>query len=80
MEKEILLRNINKIHTTIMGTNRIKRNLSLSQNEVVEYCKKIIQNKNTHVYRQGKNWYCMLNDIILTINVSSYTIITAKKK
>lgn len=40
MNKEILLSNIDKIHTTKMGVDRIKKNLKLDTDEVVEYCKK----------------------------------------
>ncbi len=39
MNKEILLSNIYKIHTTEMGIDRIKKNLKLNTNDVVEYCK-----------------------------------------
>ena len=38
MNKEILLLNIDKVHTTKMGIDRIKRNLKLDTNDVVEYC------------------------------------------
>lgn len=34
--KEILLSNINKIHTTELGVSRIKRNLKINTDEVVE--------------------------------------------
>ena len=29
------------------------------------------------ITRKGKNWYCELKNIIITINAYSYTIITA---
>ena len=38
-DKKILLDNINKIHTTEMGVDRIKRNLKIDTVDVVEYCK-----------------------------------------
>ena len=34
MDKEILLTNINKVHTTEMGLERIKKNLKLNTNNV----------------------------------------------
>ena len=71
-----LLTNIDKLHTTKMGINRIKKNLKIDK-DVVTYCKKIITNENCNIYKQGKNWYCILNNIKLTINSNSYTIITA---
>ena len=36
-DKKILLANIDKIHTTEMGVNRIKRNLKIDAVDVVEY-------------------------------------------
>ena len=68
MNKEILLQNINRLHTTQMGSNRIKNNLNLNTNNIVEFCKKIILDKNCNIYKQGKNWYCELNNIKITIN------------
>ena len=77
MNKEVLLENIDKIHTTKMGIDRIKKNLKLDINDVVECCKNKILNKNCNIYKQGKNWYCEIDNIKLTINSYSYTIITA---
>ena len=39
---EVLTWNIDKIHTTEMGIDRIKRNLGLADFDVVEYCKALI--------------------------------------
>lgn len=75
-DKEVLLLNINNIHTTKMGIDRIKRNLKIDK-DVVDYCKNIILNKNCIVYKKGKNFYIQFNNIKITINSSSYTIITA---
>ena len=55
MDKEILLSNIDKVHTTEMGIGRIKRNLKLETNDVVEYCKNKILDKDCNIYKQGKN-------------------------
>ena len=54
MNKEILLSNMDKIHTTGMGIDRIKRNLKIDINDVVEYCKNKILDKNCNIYKQGK--------------------------
>ena len=75
--KKILLDNIAKIHTTEMGVDRIKRNLKIDTVDVVEYCKNKVLNENCNIYKQGKNWYCELDNIKITINSYSYTIITA---
>ena len=77
MDKEILLSNIDKVHTTEAGVGRIKRNLKLETNDVVEYCKNKILDKDCNIYKQGKNWYCEIDHIKITINSYSYTIITA---
>ena len=77
MNKEILLSNIDKVHTTEMGNERIKKNLKLNTNDAVEYCKNKVLNKNCNIYKKGKNWYCEIDDIKITINSYSYTIITA---
>ena len=77
MDKEILLSNIDKVHTTLMGIDRIKRNLKLDDYDVVKYCKNKILDKNCNIYKQGKNWYCEIDNIKITINSYSYTIITA---
>ena len=78
--KQILLDNIDKVHTTEMGIDRIKKNLKLDTNNVVEYCKKKVLNKNCNIYKQGKNWYCEIDNNIITISSYSYTIITAHIK
>ena len=76
-DKQILLDNISKVHTTEMGIDRIKKNLKLNTNDVVEFCKNKILDKNCNIYKQGKNWYCEIDNIKITINSYVYTIITA---
>ena len=78
-DKQILLNNIDKVHTTEMGIDRIKKNLKLDTDDVVDYCKNKVLDKNCNIYRQGKNWYCEIDNIKITINSYSYTIITAHK-
>lgn len=46
MNKEDLIKNIDKIHTTEMGILRIKKNLKLDVNDVVEYCKNKVLDNN----------------------------------
>ena len=78
-DKQILLNNIDEVHTTKMGIDRIKKNLKLDTDDVVEYCKNKVLGKNCNNYKQGKNWYCEIDNIKITINSYSYTIITAHK-
>lgn len=74
---DILLTNIDKIHTTEMGIDRIKRNLKLNMGDVVVYCKEKMLDSNCNIYKRGKNWYCEIDNIRITVNAYSYTIITA---
>ena len=48
--------------------------------DVVEYCKKMILSEKCMIFKQGKNWYCEIENIIITVNSYSYTIITAHVK
>ena len=73
-----LLDNIEYLHTTQMGDIRIKRNLQTNEDSVI-FCKKINTDKNCVITRKGKNHYCELNNILITVNAYSYTIITAHK-
>ena len=78
-EKQILLANLNKIHTTELGVDRIKMNLNLDTADIVAFCKKKITAADCLVYKQGKNYYCLIDDIRFTIHANSYTMITAHK-
>ena len=77
---EELLKNFDKIHTTKLGTERIRRNLSLDIDHVVEWCKRKIGSSEAYIERRGKNWYISTDNCIITVNAYSYTIITAHKK
>lgn len=75
-----LLKNLDKLHTTELGAVRIKRNLSLDTDDVVNWCKMKINSANADITRNGKNWYVNIDNCIITINAYSYTIITAHKE
>ena len=76
---ENLKNNLHQIKTTKLGIIRIKRNLNLEVNDVVEYLKQII-NLSNDISKKGKNYYISNDEIIITLNASSYAIITAHKK
>lgn len=78
--KESFLLNLDKINIADKGKERIKNNLNLENEDIVEFCKKIISDKNCNIYRERKNWCCELNDIIIKINVFSYIITSAHIK
>ena len=76
MHKETLLENIDRIHTTEMGVGRIQRNLGIDD-EPVGYCISRLKQDNSIVRKEGKNYYVDVDDCTITINSSSFTIITA---
>ncbi len=83
MEKEIknaLLENLDKLHTTELGVVRIKRNLSLDTDLVVEWCKAEIRSPRAGITRKGKNWYVDIDGCVITVNANSWTIITAHRE
>lgn len=77
IDGKVLLDNIDKVHTTELGADRIRRNLKLETADTVAYCKDKCLDKSCNIYRKGKNWYCHTGNIRITINAHSYTIITA---
>ncbi len=79
MNDNELLKNLDKLHTTELGIERIKRNLSLNIDDVVVWCKDKIGSPDAVITRNGKNWYISISGYILTVNAYSYTIITAHK-
>lgn len=74
-----LLKNLDKLHTTELGIVRIKRNLSLSTDDVTAWCRDRINSADASIIRKGKNWYVTVDGCIITVNAHSYTIITAHK-
>lgn len=72
-----LIENLDKLHTTELGVERIKRNLQLETEDVVEWCRIRILDKSSKMERIGKNWYVTAGNCRITVNAYSYTIITA---
>ncbi len=75
-----LLRHLDKLHTTELGVVRIKRNLSLDIDDIAGWCKDKISSAHSIITRKGKNWYINVDDIVITVNAHSYTIITAHRE
>lgn len=74
-----LLENLDRLHTTELGVIRIKKNLSLNVENVIEWCKEKISLSNAKIIKKGKNWYITIDNCIITVNAYSYTVITAHK-
>lgn len=80
-DKDILVLNLDKLHLTELGYFRVINNLNLDKTtDVVEYCKNLILEEESLVYKANKNYYIELNNIRLTINANTYNIITAHFK
>ena len=79
MAENELLDNIHLLHTTPMGIDRIRRNLGINE-DAVAYCREKILSPEALVSRKGKNWYIDTGNCVITVNASSYTVITAHKK
>ncbi|MDR0948899.1 MAG: DUF3781 domain-containing protein [Lachnospiraceae bacterium] len=72
---------IDKLHTTPMGAERIRRNLGLTTEDVEIWCREAV--KNTHdsdIVQRGKNFYVNGDGFVITIHAHSHTIITAQRK
>ena len=74
-----LIKNIDRLHTTELSVIRIKKNLSLKTDNVVEFCREKILDGRAVIEKTGKNWYITIENCRITVNSTSYTIITAHK-
>ncbi len=63
-----LIKNLDKLHTTKLGRDRIRHNLSLINGDIIDYCKKKILNLQAIIKRKGKNWYVKIAAITITIH------------
>ena len=75
-ELDALLENL---HTTTMGEERIRRNAAPTEADVIAWCKERITAPDAVIERRGKNFYITSGGCTLTVNVGSYTVITAHK-
>ena len=77
---EELLANLQMLHTTGLGAERIRKNLGLQTvSGVVGWCREEIKKPDREIRKNGKNWYVRIDDCEITIHARSYTIITAHK-
>ncbi len=74
-----LIDNIDRLHSTEMGAERIRRNLGLSE-DPVEWCRLKIVDKEAIMNLKGKNWYVCIDGCVIRVNAGSYTIITAHRE
>ena len=73
----LLILNIDKVHTTSLGIKRIKNNINIDDEDIFLYLKNKIMSDSCNIYMKGKNYYCEVDGIRITINSYNYCIITA---
>lgn len=71
----VTINNLDKIHTTTIEINIIIKNLKLDDFDIINFCKKLLKEKNCKMSKHSNNWYCKTNNTILTINSNSYSMI-----
>ena len=69
-EMKELTASLDKLHTTELGAMRIKRNLNLETDDVVDWCRQKIQNAE-NITNKGKNWYVHTENTAFTVNANS---------
>lgn len=66
-----------------MGEIRIRKNIAFlpvkAGKNINEWAREIITNNAAKITTRGKNYYIELDNIILTVNRNTFTIITAHK-
>jgi hypothetical protein len=77
-DSQILLNNPDKLHTTELGALRIRRNLGLTIDDVIAWCRQEIAQAD-EIARKGKNWYVVAGEAVITANAHSCTVITAHR-
>ena len=71
---------VHALRTTPMGAERIRKNLSLGEQDAASWCREQLRRSDAVFVRKGKNWYVHGAGCVITINADSYTIITAHPK
>ena len=71
---------LDRLHTTPLGAERVRRNLSADVEDVAAWCRQSLASPEAEAHRVGKNWYASAEGVLWTINARSYTIITAHPK
>lgn len=71
-----------RLHTTVMGAERLRRNLGLhdlSDNELMTAIRQLVSDPAATIERRGKNYYVTSRHCLVTINASSHTVITGRR-
>ncbi len=73
---------IDNLRTTELGAERVRKNLGIEGelDSIVNWCRARITDPRAVLERRGKNWYATLDDVVITVNATRFTIITAHRK
>ena len=75
-----LTEDIGRLHTTEMGAERVRRNIGLTGEDPVEWCRARILDEGATAERRGKNWYVRVGGCVIVVNAGSLTVITAHRE
>lgn len=74
-----LLNALDKLHTTELGEERVRKNIGEDVPDVIEWAKTRIKLPNADIKRVGKNYQVTATPYVITVNAGSLTLITAHK-
>ena len=74
-----LLNSLDKLHTTKLGEERIRKNIGENVPNVIEWAKTQITRSDADIKRVGKNYQVTAGRYRITVNAGSLTLITAHK-
>ena len=75
-----LIEDLGRLHTTEMGAEWVRRNIGLTGEDPVEWCRARILDEGAMTERRGKNWYVRAGGCVITVNAGSFTVITAHRE
>lgn len=77
-ERQQLLSNLDKINVSEISEQLIRDNLHLDPDDkVVDYCREKLADESCNIRKMGSNWFCMIGNIVIPVNIFDYSIITA---
>ena len=72
---------LDRLHTTRLGGQRIRKNLSLDEGvDPVAWCGEKIGAPQSVIRQRGKNWYIAADGCEIPVNAQSMPIITAHRR
>ena len=77
-ERQQLLSNIDKINISEISEQVIRDNLKIDPDDrVIDYCRQKLTDESCSISRMGSNWFCIIGNIVILVNIFDYSILTA---